>query len=108
MSIEVKDLTKRFDGFTALVAMAPEERLGVVILTNMRTLLLAAPSAVLEHLLPAAALDHCAQDPSAPLAATAAAFCSRLLYSPVPTISREVKVRPATVNATSRKATRCP
>src|SRR6185503_11967909 len=34
---------------------------------------------------------------SAPEASTAAAFSSRLLYLPVPTISREVKVRPATV-----------
>src|SRR4051812_8790056 len=35
---------------------------------------------------------------SAPDAATAAAFCSKLLYLPVPTISREVKLRPATVH----------
>src|SRR3982750_3901108 len=34
---------------------------------------------------------------SAPDAATAAAFSSRLLYLPVPTISRDVNVRPATV-----------
>src|SRR5262245_54109981 len=34
---------------------------------------------------------------SAPDASTAAAFSSRLLYLPVPTISRELKVRPATV-----------
>src|SRR4249919_2413869 len=34
---------------------------------------------------------------SAPDASTAAAFCSKSLYFPVPTISREVKVRPATV-----------
>src|SRR6185369_9547324 len=34
---------------------------------------------------------------SAPDASTAAAFSSRLLYLPVPTISRDVKVRPATV-----------
>src|SRR6478735_8312028 len=34
---------------------------------------------------------------SAPDASTAAAFSWRLLYLPVPTISREVKVRPATV-----------
>src|SRR3954470_8081721 len=34
---------------------------------------------------------------SAPDAATAAAFSSKLLYLPVPTISREVKVRPATL-----------
>src|SRR5687768_16698340 len=34
---------------------------------------------------------------SAPDASTAAAFCSTLLYLPVTTISREVKVRPATV-----------
>jgi hypothetical protein len=34
---------------------------------------------------------------SAPDASTAAAFSSKLLYLPVPTISREVKVRPATV-----------
>ena len=34
---------------------------------------------------------------SAPEASTAAAFSSKLLYLPVPTIRREVKVRPATV-----------
>src|SRR5262245_57700519 len=34
---------------------------------------------------------------SAPDASSAAAFCSKSLYLPVPTISREVKVRPATV-----------
>src|SRR5688572_30930156 len=34
---------------------------------------------------------------SAPEASTAAAFCAKSLYLPVPTISREVKVRPATV-----------
>src|SRR5687767_2363811 len=34
---------------------------------------------------------------SAPDASTAAAFSSKLLYLPVPTISRERKVRPATV-----------
>ena len=34
---------------------------------------------------------------SAPDASTAAAFCSKLLYLPVPTISREVKVLPATL-----------
>ena len=34
---------------------------------------------------------------SAPDASTAAAFSSKLLYLPVPTISREVKLRPATV-----------
>ena len=34
---------------------------------------------------------------SAPEASTAAAFSSKLLYLPVPTISREVNVRPATV-----------
>src|SRR5438309_7190192 len=34
---------------------------------------------------------------SAPEASTAAAFCSRLLYLPVPTIRRDVKVRPATL-----------
>src|SRR5688500_16943905 len=33
---------------------------------------------------------------SAPDASTAAAFCSKLLYLPVPTISREAKRRPAT------------
>src|SRR5687767_15604888 len=33
---------------------------------------------------------------SAPDASTAAAFCSKSLYFPVPTISREVKARPAT------------
>ena len=34
---------------------------------------------------------------SAPDASTAAAFCAKSLYLPVPTISRELKVRPATV-----------
>src|SRR5687767_15597173 len=34
---------------------------------------------------------------SAPDASTAAAFSSKLLYLPVPTISREVKLRPATL-----------
>jgi len=34
---------------------------------------------------------------SVPDAETAAAFSSKLLYLPVPTIRREVKVRPATV-----------
>ena len=34
---------------------------------------------------------------SAPDASSAAAFCAKSLYLPVPTISREVKVRPATV-----------
>ena len=34
---------------------------------------------------------------SAPEASTAAAFCSKLLYLPVPTIRREVKVLPATL-----------
>jgi len=38
---------------------------------------------------------------SAPDAATAAAFCSKSLYFPVPTISRERKVRPATVQVSS-------
>ena len=38
---------------------------------------------------------------SAPEASTAAAFSSRLLYLPVPTISREVKVRPATVHVSA-------
>src|SRR5918993_5596816 len=38
---------------------------------------------------------------SAPDASTAAAFSSKLLYFPVPTISREVKVRPATVQLSS-------
>src|SRR3569833_446915 len=33
---------------------------------------------------------------SAPDASTDAAFCSKLLYLPVPTISREPKLRPAT------------
>ena len=33
---------------------------------------------------------------SAPDASTAAAFCSKLLYLPVPTMSRDWKVRPAT------------
>src|SRR3954453_13320864 len=33
---------------------------------------------------------------SAPDASTAAAFCAKSLYLPVPTISREVKLRPAT------------
>ena len=35
---------------------------------------------------------------SAPLASTAAAFSAKSLYLPVPTISREVKLRPATVH----------
>src|SRR6187431_2732370 len=39
---------------------------------------------------------------SAPAASTAAAFCSKLLYLPVPTISREVKVRPATDQLSAR------
>src|SRR5207237_1201456 len=34
---------------------------------------------------------------SAPDAATACAFCSKFLYLPVPTISRDVKVLPATL-----------
>src|ERR1051325_6617073 len=38
---------------------------------------------------------------SAPEASTAAAFSSRLLYLPVPTIRREVKVRPATVQVSA-------
>src|SRR3712207_9415470 len=38
---------------------------------------------------------------SAPEASTAAAFCSNDLYLPVPTISREEKVRPATVQLSS-------
>ena len=38
---------------------------------------------------------------SAPDASTAAAFSSKLLYLPVPTISREVKVRPATVQVSA-------
>jgi hypothetical protein len=38
---------------------------------------------------------------SAPEASTAAAFCSKFLYLPVPTISREVKVRPATVHVSA-------
>src|SRR4029078_792439 len=38
---------------------------------------------------------------SAPLASTAAAFSSKLLYLPVPTISREAKVRPATVHVSA-------
>jgi hypothetical protein len=33
---------------------------------------------------------------SAPEASTAAAFCSKLLYLPVPTISRDAKLCPAT------------
>ena len=33
-----------------------------------------------------------------PDAATAAAFCSKSLYFPVPTISRDVNVRPATLH----------
>src|SRR5438552_5120582 len=40
---------------------------------------------------------------SAPEAATAAAFSSKLLYLPVPTISREVKRRPATVHVSSAR-----
>ena len=38
---------------------------------------------------------------SAPDASTAAAFSSKLLYLPVPTISRELKVRPATVQVSA-------
>ncbi len=38
---------------------------------------------------------------SAPEASTAAAFSSKLLYLPVPTISREAKVRPATVQVSA-------
>ena len=38
---------------------------------------------------------------SAPDASTAAAFSSKLLYLPVPTISRDVKVRPATVQVSA-------
>src|SRR5437868_13320393 len=41
---------------------------------------------------------------SAPDAASAAAFCSKLLYLPVPTISREVKVRPATLQVSAISA----
>src|SRR5690242_3685183 len=41
---------------------------------------------------------------SAPDAATAAAFCSKLLYLPVPTISREVKVLPATLQLSAISA----
>jgi hypothetical protein len=38
---------------------------------------------------------------SAPEASTAAAFSAKLLYLPVPTISRERKRRPATVQPSS-------
>jgi hypothetical protein len=38
---------------------------------------------------------------SAPEASTAAAFCAKSLYLPVPTISRERKVLPATVQLSS-------
>src|SRR4051812_23733350 len=41
---------------------------------------------------------------SAPDASTAAAFSSKLLYLPVPTISREAKVRPATVQVSAATA----
>ena len=41
---------------------------------------------------------------SAPDASTAAAFWAKSLYLPVPTISREVKVRPATVQLSSGSA----
>src|SRR5688572_22750422 len=41
---------------------------------------------------------------SAPEASTAAAFCSKLLYLPVPTISRELKRRPATCQPSSISA----
>src|SRR5687768_12920469 len=41
---------------------------------------------------------------SAPDASTAAAFSSKLLYLPVPTISREVKVRPATLQLSGTSA----
>jgi hypothetical protein len=39
---------------------------------------------------------------SAPDASTAAAFWAKSLYLPVPTISRDAKVRPATVHAVVR------
>ena len=38
---------------------------------------------------------------SAPAASTAAAFCSKSLYLPVPTIRRDLNVRPATVHVSS-------
>ncbi len=38
---------------------------------------------------------------SAPEASSAAAFCAKSLYLPVPTISRDRKVRPATVQLSS-------
>src|SRR6266404_1728488 len=41
---------------------------------------------------------------SAPDALTAAAFSARLLYFPVPTISRELKVRRATVHVSALKS----
>src|SRR5688572_23331198 len=41
---------------------------------------------------------------SAPDASTAAAFSSKLLYLPVPTISREVNVRPATLQLSATSA----
>src|SRR6187549_3196057 len=41
---------------------------------------------------------------SAPDASTAAAFCSKSLYLPVPTISRELKLRPATCQRSSNSA----
>src|SRR5688572_10866859 len=41
---------------------------------------------------------------SAPDASTAAAFCSKLLYFPVPTMSREMKRRPATSQPSSISA----
>ena len=46
---------------------------------------------------------------SAPDAATAAAFCAKSLYLPVPTIRREQKGRPATaqVSSTSPPPTKC-
>jgi hypothetical protein len=43
---------------------------------------------------------------SAPDASTAAAFCSKLLYLPVPTMSRDVKVRPATIQVSLLAAIR--
>src|SRR3954470_20740749 len=42
---------------------------------------------------------------SAPDASTAAAFCSNDLYLPVPTISREPKLRPATAPSSAMNST---
>ncbi len=45
---------------------------------------------------------------SAPDASSAAAFCAKLLYLPVPTMRRDVKVRPATVQVSLASLTGAP